>query len=678
MKQKKKISINRPTTNVKKSTNNVLQANKNDRLHDASKPKKKKAGKRNKKSSHDRSWLKFISKWLLIICIWGMNGILVMMAYYVHDLPDMRLLDKDQRPPSITMTAQDANGDEVTLIKYGDMYGEQVDASELPEHLIQAVMATEDRRFFDHSGVDFIGIARAFYQNIKAQRIVQGGSTITQQLAKNVFLNSERTFKRKIQEMFLASWLEQYYSKNEILTFYLNRVYLGAGNYGIDAAAHFYFDKSARELSLSESAVIAGLLKAPSKYAPTRQISVSQERANQVLQNMINAGYITRKDIQESSDQSVMIHQQGRGVLDNLYVADWIMENISGFTGHIPRSLSIETTINSDLQAHADQLIQEYIEEYGEEYHFSQGALIAMRPTGEILAMNGGKHYQESQFNRAVQAYRQPGSLFKFFVYLTAFERNKTPSEYYQDQPITIQGWSPKNYNNKQYGRIMIQQAFAESVNRVSVAIARDIGIHNIIHYARELGVNAPMNADLSLALGTASVNLLEMVQAYAHMANDGFYTDAFAVKKITDSQKQVIYEYHPEETKERIISPRAVAYINQVMQSVMQQGTGKNAYIHSLSGGKTGTSQNSRDAWFIGYTSELVVGIWLGNDDNSPMKGVTGGNFPAKIWHDFMLKAENMYPADDFPLTERAVRYGKVDNRSLWQKILDNFGSDD
>ncbi|MCH2037082.1 MAG: PBP1A family penicillin-binding protein [Rickettsiales bacterium] len=644
--------------------------------------KKKPRAKSSKKPKNEppkkKSFLLVLLQFITLSILWFIGIMAVVIIYYSYDLPDVQVLKEQHRKPMITINASSSFGNEQesrVLTKYGDMYGDYVKAEEMPDHVIHAVIATEDRRFFKHSGVDYIGLIRAFYHNIKAKRIVQGGSTITQQLAKNVFLSSERTIKRKVQELLLAFWLEKFYSKNEILTFYLNRVYFGGGNYGIDAATRFYFDKSVKDISVGEAAIIAGLLKAPSRYSPVSSMQKTQERANQVLINMYNACYLTEEQLIKEEKDPVLISKSGRGVLKNPYFADWVMNSLSAYVGNTNRDMVIESTLDPYLQQVAEMLLEKYLQDHGEKRNVSQGALIAMKPDGKILAMVGGRKYSNSQFNRATNAYRQSGSAFKFFLYLAAFERGKTPDSRYQDKDINIKDWSPKNYNNKQYGKINLKDAFAESVNRVAVLLARDIGIQPVIQVALDLGISSKMNEDLSLVLGTSSVNLLEMVQAYAHIANNGMYVEAYGIEKVTDLNDEVIYKHH-KESPTRIVSAKSVAMMNQVMMKVISDGTGKRASIGRPAAGKTGTSQDSRDAWFIGYTPEIVVGVWLGNDNNAPMKRVTGGSLPADLWRDFVAIALAEKPAKPLPLSPHMVDKKQKKYDGIWKNLLERFSS--
>lgn len=610
--------------------------------------------------------------------VYSSGIVLLIIIYYSYDLPDVQVLMEQDRRPMVTINASSTYGSDQSsrvLTKYGDMYGDYIDASELPEHLVQSVIATEDRRFFNHSGVDYIGLIRAFYYNIKAKRIVQGGSTITQQLAKNVFLSSERTIKRKVQELLLAFWLEKFYSKNEILTFYLNRVYFGGGNYGIDAASRFYFDKSVKDISIGEAAIITGLLKAPSRYSPISSMKKTQERANQVLINMYNAGYLTEDQLIKENQKPVLISKSGRGVLRNPYFADWVMNSLSGYVGNTNRDMVIESTLDPYLQQIAEMLLDKYLKNDGKARNVSQGALVAMKPDGKILAMVGGRKYSNSQFNRATNAYRQGGSAFKFFLYLAAFEHGKRPDTVYEDRKITIREWSPKNYNNKTYGAVTLETAFAESINRVAVLLAKEIGIQPVIQTALDLGITSELNEDLSLVLGTASVNLLEMVQAYAHIANNGMYVEAYGIKEVRDNNDNIIYKHH-QESPFRVVSSQAVAKMNRVMMEVLNKGTGRNAAIGRPVAGKTGTSQDSRDAWFIGYTPEIVVGVWLGNDNNEPMNHVTGGGMPAKIWNDFMTIALSGKPATQLPTSVHSIENSQKKYDSIWNNILNHFSS--
>ncbi|MEM7617009.1 MAG: PBP1A family penicillin-binding protein, partial [Pseudomonadota bacterium] len=615
--------------------------------------------------------------------LWLSFFVAIIVVYYAIDLPKLDLINKEFPRKSISITAKNKqNNEEITLTKYGNMYGDYIEFHQLPQNLINAVIATEDRRYFQHQGVDYIGILRAAFNNIVSKKIVEGGSTITQQLAKNIYLSSERSFKRKIQEILLSIWLERKYSKEDIFAFYLNKVYFGSGNYGVDSAARFYFDKPVTEVNLYEAAMLAGLLKAPSKYSPTSNPKLAENRTNQILINMKNAGYIDLEDIQ-NIDNNIFLNQHGRGILKNRYFTDWVINNINRYNVNFKDSnnnIKIITTLDPALQNIAETLLKKYIDNYGEKYNFSQGAMIAMSAEGEILAMVGGYDYSVSQFNRATNAYRSPGSLFKIFVYIAAFEFGKKPTDIYLDQPIKIKNWIPQNYNDKDYGEITLAKSLIHSVNRIAISLTQEIGIKNVINIAKDLGITSDINHDLTSILGSSSVSLLEIVHAYAHLANHGNKVNIRAVNYIYDDNDNIQYAYNKKDNNyanSNIISSHVIANMNNILHQVITIGTGKKAnFSGQYFAGKTGTSQDFRDAWFVGYNSDIVVGIWLGNDDNSPTNKLTGGFIPAMLWGDFMQIAilDESYQKE-LPKTARQVeRYRNKEKESLLERFLRFF----
>lgn len=613
--------------------------------------------------------LKWSCKWGFVALIWMGIGLMLTTLFYIHDLPDIKGLGNQERKQSITIV--DQNG--IVLAKYGDLFGDYLEYNELPRSLIDAVLATEDRRFFDHIGIDIIGILRAAYTNYRANRIVQGGSTITQQLAKILFLTPDRTFERKIQEVFLALWIEQYYSKEEILTIYLNRVYLGAGNYGVDAASRYYFGKPVTEVNLQEAAMIAGLLKAPSRYAPNRNPTLAKQRAHQVLLNMVSANFITLADILNEDYTPPKIIKAGRGALENLYFADWIMEQVPDYVANSKEDLTVVTTLNLEYQHMAEAAVQAKMADAQE-----QVAFVSLSPDGEVLAMVGGKDYRESQFNRAVAALRQPGSSFKLFVYLAALEHGLLPDDTRLDEPITIQEWQPRNYNDEYKGDVTLRHAFAKSINTISVSLAQEVGIGNVIQQARKMGISSDIERNLSIALGSSAVSLIEMVGSYAHLANNGNAVWVHGIKEIHGKDNNILYK-RAEPEPIRVVSEKATVRMNDLMMAVLNGGTGRVANMNRPAAGKTGTSQDFRDAWFIGFTPDMVAGVWVGNDDNSPMETkTTGGGTPARIWRRYMEASHKdtrirriATTIDQLHRNERHTSGGD----SFWDTILSGLG---
>jgi penicillin-binding protein 1A len=584
-------------------------------------------------------------KWSFVLAIWGVAGLGILLAVYASDLPDVHQISGLKKRPGITILAADGT----MLARSGDLYGNTLTVAQLPPDLVHAVVAIEDRRYYHHFGVDPIGLARALFINARTGVTVQGGSTLTQQLAKNMFLTPERTFKRKLQEALLALQLERYYTKDQILTGYLNRVYLGAGAFGVDAAAQTYFGKSATQLNLRESAMIAGLLKAPTRYSPATDMDAAMDRTQLVLRAMHNEGYISDEQLMDAlsappPDTHHVALTEGAG-----YVTDWVGQQIQGYIGQIDRDLIVRTTIDPALQKLAEAKVEETLAGPAVKLRASQGALVAMSLDGSVRAMVGGRSYADSQFNRATQAARQPGSSFKPFVYLAALESGLTPDSLVDDGPIRIGSWEPENFEPGFHGRVPARQALAESINTAAIRVLDFAGIDHVRHLAGRLGISRPIPRDLSIALGTSDVTLLEMTGAYATFANGGSGVLPHVVERITDNGGHAIYQRQGGGPGE-VAPAAAVAELNSMMEDVIGYGTGKAAKLDRPAAGKTGTSQDFRNAWFIGFTADYVTGVWFGNDDNSSMKHVTGGMLPAHTWHDFMVEAEAGRPIRDLP----------------------------
>ena len=566
-------------------------------------------------------------------------AVFALVVWYSHDLPEVEKLRAAGRPATVTLIAADGS----TLASLGGLSGERIAISELPEVLPQAVMAIEDRRFRSHFGLDPLGLARAVLANLRAGRVVQGGSTITQQLAKNVFLTPERTWKRKIQEALLALWLEHQFTKDQILALYLSRVYLGAGTYGVEAASRKYFGRSAREIGLAEAALLAGLLKAPSRLAPTRNPKAARARAALVLDAMVAAGYIDASAAATAKQRR--IRPRHRRAPASRYFADWIVERLPDLIGHPEGDLVIQTTISPKVQNAAYQAIGDVLARAGEKHRMGQGAFVALSPDGAVRAMVGGRDYEKSQFNRAVQARRQPGSAFKPFVYLAGLASGLTPDSIIEDRPITIEGWRPRNYKGRQHGRVTLRQALARSINTVAVRVSERAGRAKVIATARRMGIRSPLKPHPSLALGASEVGLLELTRAYAVLANGGHGVIPHGIAEIRDGRDRLLYR-RSGSGPGRVIDARRVAQMHDMLGAVIREGSGVRARLGRPAAGKTGTTQDNRDAWFVGYTGDLVAGVWLGNDDGSPMHDVSGGGWAAIIWAEVMGKAHAGLPA--------------------------------
>jgi penicillin-binding protein 1A len=591
------------------------------------------------------SFWRFIGKWSIVAAIWALAGLGIVLAIYASDLPDVHQVAGLKKRPGVTLLAYDGT----VLTQSGDLYGTTLAVSELPPNLVHAVVAIEDRRFYHHFGVDPIGLIRAFVTNSRRGYAVQGGSTLTQQLAKNMFLTPQRTFKRKLQEALLALQLERYYTKDQILTGYLNRVYLGAGAFGVDAAAKTYFGKPATQLNLQESAIIAGLLKAPSKYSPANDMDAALARAELVLRAMHNEGYISDQEMLAALAASAPDMHPPSITKNSHYIADWAIQQAQGYIGAIDRDVVVLTTIDPRLQRLAEAKIDETLSGPAAKLKASQGALVAMTPDGAVRAMVGGRDYAESQFNRATQGERQPGSAFKPFVYLAALENGLRPDSLVDDAPIRLGTWSPENFEPGFKGRIPAREALAESVNTAAVRVLDFAGIDHTRSLARRLGISEPIPRDLSIALGTSDVTLLELTGAYAAFANGGYGVLPHTIERVTDNTGKVLYQRQGVGPG-LVAAPESIAELNSMMMDVIAYGTGKAAKLDRPAAGKTGTSQDYRNAWFVGFTADLVTGVWFGNDDNSPMKKVTGGMLPAHTWHDFMMAANTNWAPRDLP----------------------------
>ncbi|RAU23335.1 carboxypeptidase [Paramagnetospirillum kuznetsovii] len=607
-------------------------------------PKKEKPAPRRKKSGggggHGK-WPKRLLVWGATLAIWVGIALAAVVAYFAVDLPDIDKVTATPRRPSVVFQSVDGE----VFAAFGDLYGEPLDLSEISPFIAQAVLATEDRRFYSHWGFDPIGLGRAVFTNLRAGHMVQGGSTITQQLAKNLFLTPERNLKRKVQELLMALWLEKRFSKEQILTIYLNRVYLGSGTFGVDAAAKRYFDISARKVDLYQAAVIAGLLKAPSRYSPLNDPEASRKRTADVLANMVKAGYIDQRtaDTVQVTGSSQLIR---RPPPSGRYFADWVMSHLDQFGEVAGKDIVVKTTLDVGLQRKVESSLAAMMSGPAAKANASQGAVVVMSPDGAVRAMAGGKDYDESQFNRATQGLRQPGSSFKPFVYLTAMERGFSPDDTVNDAPIKLGNWSPGNYTGKYLGEITLRKALAESVNTVAVRLVEEVSPGRVIATARRLGITSDLRNDATLALGTSEVSLVEMTTAYASFANGGQGVTSYGVSQITDPNGHVLYQRSGGGFGQ-VISPQALARMDDMMTAVIQEGSGKAAKLDRPAAGKTGTTQDYRDAWFMGFTADYVTGVWMGNDDyRIEMKKVTGGGLPAQLWKQVMVAAHRGLPA--------------------------------
>ena len=536
------------------------------------------------------------------------------------------------------------------LDRYGNLIGHRgiihensVPIDELPDHLIKAVLATEDRRFFEHFGIDFLGLARAMTENAKAGTVVQGGSTITQQLAKNLFLTNERSIERKIKEAYLALWLEANLTKKEILSLYLDRAYMGGGTFGAAAASQFYFGKPLTEVNLAESAMLAGLFKAPAKYAPHVNLPAARARANVVLSNMVQGGMMTEGQVIAARRNPASVMDRDEAEAPD-YFLDWAFEEVQRIAARYKdHTLVVRTTIDTGLQKAAEEAVAARLREYGEAYHVKQAALVMIENGGAVRAMVGGRDYGESQFNRAARALRQPGSSFKIFTYSLAMEKGLTPDSPIVDAPISWGNWSPGNYGNSYAGRVDIKTALAKSINTIPVRLAKEkLGpnaIEQIMAETKKFGVETPIRKDVTIPIGTSEMTVLDQATAYAVFPTGGYQSRRHGIAQIMNYAGEVLYDFeHDAPPATRVLSETAADYMNQMLTRVPYVGTGRRAAVDGvLTGGKTGTTQAYRDAWFCGYTGNYTAAVWFGNDDYTSTNNMTGGSLPAMTFKALM-----------------------------------------
>ncbi|HEY8595616.1 MAG TPA: PBP1A family penicillin-binding protein [Devosiaceae bacterium] len=545
------------------------------------------------------------------------------------------------RQPDYSVIFLDRYGNEIG--RRGIRTDDSFNLDQLPDYLVKATIATEDRRFYEHFGIDVWGTIRALVSNVQANSVVEGGSSITQQLAKNLFLSSERTLQRKINEAFLAIWLEAHYTKDEILKLYFDRAYMGGGNFGVAAASEFYFGKKVTDINLAEAAMLAGLFKAPSKYSPTTDLAAARGRANVVLSNMVDAGFLTEGQVTAARRNPAVPIDHSNDVNSPNYFLDWIYDRVKRVVaGSDAVGFIVHTTIDPSLQTYAEQAVTSTIRDDGERYHVSQGAMVVTDLNGAVRAMVGGVDYGKSQYNRAVNSERQPGSSFKPFVYATAFEElGMTPKTVIVDRPFCIGNWCPQNYERNFNGRISLLSALTHSVNTVAVQLSVKTGRQPIADMAHRLGITNNFPVTRSLALGVASVSVLDMASAYTAFADGGLKAPAYGITRITTLRGEKVFDIGDYAPHERVLDPEIVAEMNTMMRNVVVAGTGRAANIDGVPvAGKTGTTSSYRDAWFCGFTGNYVATVWLGNDDYTETKRVTGGSLPARTWHKFMQYA--------------------------------------
>lgn len=610
----------------------------------ASKPARGKKAASSASARPSRSLSVRIARLAALACIWGVVAGVVLVGYLYLTLPSLEGATRLQRGPTAALLARDG----AFIASYGELRGEMTSVAELPPHLPRAVIAIEDRRFYEHSGIDLWGVARAIVVNVTSGSLREGASTITQQLARNLLLTRERSFARKAREALLALELERRFAKDQILTIYLNRVYFGGGAYGVDAAARRFFGKPATEANLWESALMAGSLKAPSRLAPDRYPEAAAARARLVLNTMVEVGFIT----EAAASEPMAVAISAATALDApvagnaRYFADWALDQTEGFMAGLDQDVLVQTTLDLKLQrlaekAVADGLAGKPASTPGNAWP-GQAALVAMTPDGAVRAMVGGRAYQKSQFNRAVQARRQMGSIFKPFVYLAAIEAGMEPGDTVLDAPVTVGKWRPRNFKDRYYGDVSLREALARSLNAPAVRLAERVGRGKAVAAARRLGIASPLPPGPSVSLGAGAASLIEVTGAYAAFAADGRFTPPHGVVEVRPRDGEALYR--PTIGATQALSPAVARRMNDMLGAVMAWGSGKGAAVGRDAAGKTGTSQRGRDGWFVGYTADLVVGVWVGNDDDSPVRGLTGSGLPAQIWRSFVASTHDMY----------------------------------
>jgi len=592
-----------------------------------------------------RSWLGALVYWTLVLGVWGAIALVAVIAVFARDLPDTSALYDTKRAPSISYL--DRSG--ALIAMRGSQNTPPVDLASLPPYVPAAFVAIEDRQFYHHFGFNPWGMLRSEVYNLRHRgQPLRGGSTITQQLARNIFLTPAQTYRRKVQELILAVWLETHFSKTQILALYLNRVNFGGGAFGIEAASQRYFSKPAAKLTLGEAALLAATMKGPSRYNPAANSARAAKRATLVIDQMYLMGAITAKARDEAFRSPVRVSSR---LADQraLYFVDWLDAQVRARLGDPTQDLVVETTLDLPIEAAAEESVRAGVAAHGD-VGVKQAALVAMDGEGRIRAYVGGADYGESQYDRASAGERLAGSSFKPFVYLTAMEQGHSPSEGVVDEPVTIKGWTPRNYTGRYLGAITLETALAQSINTVAARLADEVGTVNVAQTAHNLGITSKIQTDPSMALGAVGVSPVEMAQAYDAFGNGGYRVSAYGIERIRTADGRVLYDHGPPQRSPVIAEP-ALGEMDQMMRQVIASGTGGRARIGGYDlAGKTGTTSDYRDAWFIGFTGGFVAAVWVGKDDNTPMRKVTGGGPPAEIWRNFMAQALPRLAAKPIP----------------------------
>lgn len=580
---------------------------------------------------------------LAAIVMAGMVALAAAMFWAVDDLSFEQRADRTSRP---SLLVEASNG--APLGRVGPLKLPDITRQDLPDHLVQAVLSMEDRRFYSHFGIDPFGIVRAARRNLSVGEIVEGGSTITQQLVKMLYLGNDRTFARKLREALIAVWMDLRLPKDEILVRYFNTLYLGSGAHGIAAAARLYFNKDVAELTLPESAMLAGLIQAPSQYSPLRDLALARARAGVVLDAMVANGAIDAKAAASSKAKPAVLNSTAAFAPAESWFADWIGQQATHITGSSTRTIRVRTTLDPEVQALAEKAVENVLAKQGSRAKASQAALVAMRPNGAVIAMVGGRNYRTSRFNRAIEANRHPGSAFKVFVYLAALRKGYSPNDVIDAGPVAIRNWRPENFGGAQYGHVTLADGLARSINTAAVRLAMDVGLKDVIKAARDLGIESRMQPVPSLALGAVEVSPLDLTGAFASLRAGRTGLEPWGIAAFGDENEPSMHTAGPPIARAAQSLGSVHRPMIDMLRRVVEQGTGRGASVGGFTAGKTGTSQNHRDAWFVGFTDALVVGVWVGNDDNTPMRGVVGGTLPASIWRQFVREATPLLGPDD------------------------------
>lgn len=615
------------------------------------------ARKRSDTADRNGSTLMGVVKGLAYAALVGLLALVVAVAVASAYLPSYGELTK-RNDLGQMIRVRAANGQ--VLVSMGPSFGRWLPYDQIPPEMRAAIISTEDRRFRSHLGVDPIGIARSIQVRLTSGHWRQGGSTLTQQLARNIFLTNNRNFVRKIKEGILALALERKFSKDQILELYLNRVYFGGGAYGIDAASRKFFGHGADHLSLGEAAILAGLVKAPSNYAPTADVEAARDRSGVVLETMAKNGFITPEEAAAADPAKIKI-QQTTNNNSVRYFTDWALPQLDTLIDQTTDPIDVWTTLDPGMQVAADKAIRANAPDG------AQGALVAIDRDGAVRAMVGGKDYVTSIYNRATQAERQPGSAFKLFVYLTALESGMKPTDTIVDEPVTIDGWSPRNAERENLGPVTLREAFSRSINTVSAKIGQQVGFSTIADMARRFGITTPISTYPSMVLGSSDVRLIEMARAFASVANNGVAVTPYGIRRVVTADGRLLYQHEADENRV-LVAPWVAAEMMDLLQSAVLSGTGRAAQIGRPVAGKTGTTTSNKDGWFIGYSSGLTTGVWMGRDDAKPVPGLQGGTAPARAFHDFMSVAvanrpveqfQTQVPMPDWQLTPEEEIYG-------------------